>query len=174
MKTNAGIELVESARAAVPRQSVRGLAKALQCDPAQIAHIRSGRNLPGEELTIKLAQIAGKDPAIALMEIAAERSNVPAAAALWSRLAKQASGAATVAILSAVLIVGLMLPNQAFASAGAASSNLTAYPLCAFIDGVRRSVSGSRSQLLQRGRVPLLPACWYISATAPICRSLPE
>ena len=117
MKSAVAIALITEAQRNVPRQSLRGLAKACNCDPSQFVNIKSGRNLPGEELTIRLAEIAGRDPLLCLMEIQAERSKTPAASAIWKRAAERLASVVTSFAIVSLVICAALTPQTASAQA---------------------------------------------------------
>lgn len=62
-------QYLDTAKAAQNIRSDRGLSAALGLNPGVVNHWRQGRALPAEDTIVALAQLAGMDPAEALLNL---------------------------------------------------------------------------------------------------------
>jgi len=71
------VELIEAAKAASGLSSDNALAKELEIDRSQISAYRKGSYNPEAYVVLRLAEMAGIDPAKAVAEVATEREKHP-------------------------------------------------------------------------------------------------
>lgn len=98
---------LDTARARVGAPSDSALSRRLELEKAAVAQYRSGRALPSEDVTLKLAALCGVNEEEALCELAiwrAEAAQRPARAAIYKRLlAKATIGALALLALAPAL-----------------------------------------------------------------------
>ena len=103
-------ELVETARR-IQQTSQAQLAKKLGISGASLSELAAGKKELSDETYIKLAKLAGVDPAEVLIE-KHERKAGPEARAVWARINAAVSKSAAL-----LVVVALVVPyNQAHAS----------------------------------------------------------
>lgn len=114
-------DYIDAARARAGIRSDRQLAIQLGLVQSSISQMRTKRIWPSDETMIRLAIMAGIDPAEALLELSAWRTE-GTAQTLWRELARKLGTAATVAIMvTGALTAGLvLLPSPAAAAQGSA------------------------------------------------------
>ena len=108
------IDLLDAVKARQGWPSDYRLAKALNIGTSRVGNWRTGRSTPDEVQTLKLAELAGVNPAYALVSIAAERAKRTEIRAAWEDAAKKLATAA------AVVLMGFFLPTVAQIDGGAA------------------------------------------------------
>jgi transcriptional regulator with XRE-family HTH domain len=84
-------ELLDAAKAAQGWKSDYRLCKALGVTSSRLGNWRSGRNTPDDGMVLRLAQLAGIDPARVLAGIAAERSSDAEVKRAWLKIATAAA-----------------------------------------------------------------------------------
>jgi plasmid maintenance system antidote protein VapI len=85
---NATNTLLDEVRKALSVESDYALAKRLGVRQQTITSYRSGRTQMTEEISIRVAGIVGRSPALLFMQIAAERAKNPNVAGVWREAAK--------------------------------------------------------------------------------------
>jgi transcriptional regulator with XRE-family HTH domain len=101
-------DLVDAARAGAGLPSFYRLARVLGVGDATVANWRHGRATPDDATTLRLAAMAGVDPAQALAAIHVQRCTDPAIRSVLATIAArvQQAGAAALAVILSVLISG--------------------------------------------------------------------
>jgi hypothetical protein len=90
------------------------LAKFLDTRETTVWRWTSGRNLPDEETTARLAELAGLDPDLVVTSMQGERTRDPAGKARWARIADRLKTAPALACLVPFLaLAALALPGDA-------------------------------------------------------------
>jgi DNA-binding XRE family transcriptional regulator len=131
-------DLMTAAKTGAGIPSNYRLAKVLEVTEHTVGNWQNGRALPNEALTIRLAELAGLDPAPFLAEMAAGRAKDDEARGVWlaiaDRLRKAPIGAAA-ALMLAMSFAGT--PAPAHAGAGASTDEQDC-ALCQLKDRVRK------------------------------------
>jgi hypothetical protein len=99
-------ELLAAVRAAQGIPSNYALAKLLDVRERDLSRWNNGHNVPNDPIVVRLAELAGLDPAQVLPAIAAQRTTDTALRSVWERsalLAARGSGLA-VAVLASVAL----------------------------------------------------------------------
>jgi hypothetical protein len=101
-------DLVDAARAGAGLPSFYRLARVLGVGDATVANWRHGRATPDDATTLRLAAMAGVDPAQALAAIHVQRCTDPAIRSVLATIAArvQQAGAAALAVILSVVIFG--------------------------------------------------------------------
>ena len=99
-------ELLQRAQERIGAKSQRDLAKALGMNNSSLSLLASGKGELSDETYIKLAKLAGVDPAEVLIE-KHERKAGPEARAVWARINAAVSKSAVLGLSVALLIPAL-------------------------------------------------------------------
>lgn len=97
--------LLDRAKASAGIESDYRLAKVIGITHSAVTHYRMGRSLPNESVIDQLCALSGDDPDITMAQVQAARSKDAPARAAWLRIAARMSGAASTAILSALVLL---------------------------------------------------------------------
>lgn len=92
-------EYLDAAKARGKFTSDTKLSIALGQGPAWVSMIKRGIAHPGEDAMIKLAELAGVSPDIALLDLARERAKSPAVRSAWANILQRIAVAVVVALL---------------------------------------------------------------------------
>lgn len=155
-------ELTEAARAGAGLPSFYRLARVLGVNDSTVANWRKGRATPDDAMAVRLADMAGLDPAAVVAAMHAQRCTDDALRPILQRIAQRAAqvGALLVtAILSAVFVGG---PD---AQARATTEESAAAPVRPAVDGnahrraVLRALSHFRGVFRRACRPMVAPCC---------------
>jgi transcriptional regulator with XRE-family HTH domain len=106
-------DFLDRAKARALIDSDYRLAKVIGITHSGISSYRMGKSLPNEAVIEQLCALSGDDPDLIAAQIQAARAKTGPAQVMWSRIALRLSGAAGSAILSLVITIGLIAPDQA-------------------------------------------------------------
>jgi hypothetical protein len=108
--------LLERAKARSNLVSDYQLAKVLRINQSKLSNYRHGRGLPNAEMIEALCALSGDDAGVIVAQVEAARATDGPVKTMWLSVAARLSGAAGSAILSLVITIGLIAPDQAQAS----------------------------------------------------------
>lgn len=108
-------ELLTAAKAAQGIPSNYRLARVLGVTDNTLNNWQAGRVAPGDAQAVRLAQMAGIDPAHVLARLAAERAKDDASRAVWQQLADRIKAGALAGVVG--LVVGVSGGPDAIAAA---------------------------------------------------------
>lgn len=107
-------ELLTQAKTANAIPSNYRLARVMGVTDNTLNNWQSGRGMPGDVQAVRLAQMAGVNPAIVLAELAAERAKDDVTKAVWRGLAEHLRGAGLAVIVAAICSFGAPPEARAF------------------------------------------------------------
>lgn len=93
------VEYLDAAKARGNFDSDTKLSIAAGQSPAWASQIRRRLTHPGEDAMVRLAEIAGISPDIALLDLARERAKTPAVRSAWENILQRIAVAVVVALL---------------------------------------------------------------------------
>lgn len=107
-------ELLEAAKTAHAIPSNYRLARVLGVTDNTLGNWQSGRSIPNTALAMRLAEMAGRDPAIVVAELAAERAQDDDERDLWRGIAARLRQAGMACLVGAVMVLGAPPEARAF------------------------------------------------------------
>ena len=113
-------ELIESARIAQGNCSHYRISQMLGITSAYMTRLRASENIVSPAMALKLAELAGLDPAYVLASIEHERAartdTGSEVSRVWELIAERMKGAAAVGILALAAIAGSLAPAPSYAT----------------------------------------------------------
>jgi plasmid maintenance system antidote protein VapI len=152
-------DLITAARVAQGLPSNYALANRMQVRERDVSRWFNGHHVPADAMVLRLAELAGLDPAAVLPTIAALRTDDARLRAAWRRaadLAERAAAVAACAILALCVpaILGASAP-MAKTGAGPQLGALTVYTLLRILGAL---VDPARGSVKRPGRDPIWAA----------------
>lgn len=140
-------DLLAAVRDAQAIPSNYRLARLLDVPEKTVQRWNSGKHTPDDAMTVRLAELAGLDPAEVLTSIYAQRTTEPALRELWHKIADRmhAAGVAALAVILSLWIGGGPDGAAMAATPGAVNgaqvcvTALTVYTLARLADWIRQA-----------------------------------